>query len=41
MVMAPEALTFAMVSLDWAKVLLTSVVKMANASIFFFMKCSF
>jgi hypothetical protein len=40
MVMAPEVLTLAMVSFDWAKALLVSIVVMASANISFFMAVS-
>ena len=40
MVMVPEALILAMVSLDWAKALLVRIVVMASANICFFMAVS-
>ena len=40
MVMVPEDLTLAMVSLDWAKALLARIVVMASANICFFMAVS-
>ncbi len=40
MVMVPEDLTLAIVSLDWANALLVSIVVMASANICFFMAVS-